>query len=466
MRIHEDLKSKTDLLEDGILQNALELIGTSAFGVQYIQLGGFTEAPVEWFDPVYKMSNPSKALNKLTDQSDPEFFPQEEALTPGVGLLGTLWNDVNWDFKNILLDRRMAMRQTDRNYVLRDLEALASDPDTPYDHRLKLLVEAGIGQAIGIPFNINNDRGLVIFGFRHTVDISRLQSSSNIDFLQKSASFLGSVNSYRSSYHIAKSERKKEANHARMKLRASVRDYYSFQDLPKAEATATAEKTKSLNDVIKIKLAKTTIGKRVLDYFKKWLGAETTKSPTLSTYHSIFCFFGTFISCLIWGIIDKILKVRTKGNYVIERGSYGSLVAAQYLLIASPAAQPSNAMISQILCGVIAISINYIPKLPPLFRIAFTPALVNLVMGKTGFIHPTTGGEALFYAYTGVTDWELISVILFNYLVGIVIAVVINNLSVDRQYPTYWFPTILRVIKFPRIHRAMSSCRQYISSNR
>ena len=58
---------------------------------------------------------------------------------------------------------------------------------------------------------------------------------------------------------------------------------------------------------------------------------------------------------------------------------------------------------SQIICGLIAILINRISKLPPLF-VAFTPALVVLVMGKTVIIHPTTGGEALYYALSGVTD--------------------------------------------------------------
>ena len=126
---------------------------------------------------------------------------------------------MNWAHQYYDFDR--LDDSTDNNHVLRNLEALTNDPDTLYDPHLQLLVEAGIGLAIEIPYNIDNDQGLVVFGYRHSIDINRLQSSTHMKFLRKSVSFLGSINSYRGDYHIAKSERKREAR-AGLKILSSV----------------------------------------------------------------------------------------------------------------------------------------------------------------------------------------------------------------------------------------------------
>ena len=114
----DDPKSKRDILEDNLLKDTLESIGSAAFGVHCIQLRGFTEAPAEWFDLVCEISNPSEALSRLTDESNPDFFLQEDALVPDVGLLGTLWNDVQWDHHHNASRKRMPMKQIDYNHIL------------------------------------------------------------------------------------------------------------------------------------------------------------------------------------------------------------------------------------------------------------------------------------------------------------------------------------------------------------
>lgn len=479
----EDNKSRGKLLGKNILDDALELIGTSAFGVQYILAGGLTAQPAEWIDPVFLKSsvnqpNVSDALSKLTDSSNPEYVQPEEVLVPGVGLLGSLWNDIDWgqfhthndSNRNLPATLKKGLRsewnvmarmsmvaspsrklQDWDNYLCRDLEYLASDPDHPYDPRLQLLVQAGIGYAIAVPYNVNDDRGLVIFGFRTKCVYSRVKSVSSLKFLKESAAFLGSVKSFRNHYSIARHERQNEASEARRKIRDSLIHRSkravgrrSIIDVESQDPSTLNKKKLNQNKCnnIKQKICD-IINPKVISYFQKWLGTQTTCPPPLSTYHSLFCFFATFISCLIWGLIDRSVTKLSSGNISLKRGSFGSLVAAQYLLMAAPASQPSNAFFSQFMCGIIAITINNIPYLPSLFRISLTPALVVLIMGKTGFIHPTTGGDALLYAYDGNTTSAWIQpfiIILFNYIIGIVLSTVINNISIDRQYPNYWFP--------------------------
>jgi len=128
---------------------------------------------------------------------------------------------------------------------------------------------------------------------------------------------------------------------------------------------------------------------------------------------------------------------KTDGRHKLTRGSFTSLVGAQYILMAAPASQPRNAFLSQVVCGIISLSINYIPGFPVWIRTALTPALVIAAMGKLGIIHPTAGGDALLYANNG-GDWILFGCILFNYAYAIVMATIINNLSSKRQYPIYW----------------------------
>merc|ERR1719401_1783584 len=89
-------------------------------------------------------------------------------------------------------------------------------------------------------------------------------------------------------------------------------------------------------------------------YFFNWIKKCFTFSNRscpplpLPTVASLWCFFGSFITCLSWLLImKKIIQKGTLEQPSYIEGSFGSFVAAQYLLFSSPAAQPWNALTSE-----------------------------------------------------------------------------------------------------------------------
>merc|ERR1712129_452913 len=100
--------------------------------------------------------------------------------------------------------------------------------------------------------------------------------------------------------------------------------------------------------------------------------------PTVAT---LWCFSGAFITCFTWLLIIHIIRTKNpksplEENSYIE-GSFGSFVAAQYLLFSSPAAQPWNAITSEIVCCTLVLLINQISGFTnDVTRTAFCTALI------------------------------------------------------------------------------------------
>jgi CBS-domain-containing membrane protein len=59
-------------------------------------------------------------------------------------------------------------------------------------------------------------------------------------------------------------------------------------------------------------------------------------------------------------------------------------------------------------------------------------------MAKFGIIHPPAGGSAFTFA-SGSFGWHVVLVYIIGILISILTAVFINNWSVERQYPIYWW---------------------------
>mmetsp|Transcript_26138 Transcript_26138/g.62763 ORF Transcript_26138/g.62763 Transcript_26138/m.62763 type:complete len:168 (+) Transcript_26138:366-869(+) len=136
-----------------------------------------------WFDPIIVREHAdSEALMRLVDESRDDFV-NPDPLAPGVGLAGAIWSelDKNTAFMNPIgrqsaLGRQSARanRQSrrltggaanlfEKHVVWREVEPIANDPDQPYNLRLKVAVEAGIGLAAGVKFDFHGTAGLVLY---------------------------------------------------------------------------------------------------------------------------------------------------------------------------------------------------------------------------------------------------------------------------------------------------------------
>jgi CBS-domain-containing membrane protein len=91
------------------------------------------------------------------------------------------------------------------------------------------------------------------------------------------------------------------------------------------------------------------------------------------------------------------------------------------------------------LAGGISLSFTHIPEsiLPTWIRIAVGPAFAITAMAKLGIPHPPAGEHAVIYA-SGEYGWMFYLLVLLSSIISILPAIMVNNLSEKRQYPTYW----------------------------
>ena len=77
--------------------------------------------------------------------------------------------------------------------IWRDLKSLVQDPDTAKGPRMKLLEEAGFGQATGIRFESGVTTGFIIYFVQSDVDNDILNGVANVSYLRQCTQFIGSA---------------------------------------------------------------------------------------------------------------------------------------------------------------------------------------------------------------------------------------------------------------------------------
>ncbi|KAH8198476.1 hypothetical protein TruAng_007359 [Truncatella angustata] len=127
-------------------------------------------------------------------------------------------------------------------------------------------------------------------------------------------------------------------------------------------------------------------------------------------------------------------------------GSFGAAAVLEFYSIESPLAQPRNAVISQVLASVVAVSIRKLFELGTGSRDyiwiggSLSCALATALMALTNTVHPPAGATALL----AVVDsnmagmgWFLIPVMLLGCVLMQAVALLINN--IQRRFPMYWW---------------------------
>lgn len=116
---------------------------------------------------------------------------------------------------------------------------------------------------------------------------------------------------------------------------------------------------------------------------------------------------------------------------------FGALATLLYGLSAAPASQPRNVILGQLLALSISTGISRFDGLEIWMRQALATSLSVSAMSKLGVTHPPAGAAALIWA-SGRFRWAHVGTLLLGNLVAIGTATFINNVSDQRQYPTYW----------------------------
>ena len=343
------------------------------------------------------------AYERLTDTTRLDYVVQGTT-DPGVGIAGAMWSESN--YKSLSANTLAAVttgvqtlsstffssssqNRSNRSYRAskpaayyeddspssirwRDIKDLAEDPDQPYDQRLHLFARAGFGLAAGIPFNVRDVKGIVIFFVNPHADLKKLSSKTNSRMIEFATQFIGSAAATQIPLKRAKAVQGRRSTSNWRMLRAKILAVIRFQRpmlvknrgrsrswgsptmrrsgslklLRQAASTAMINREESFkilseatmqmkDDVIK------GVGEihhhskaRTLKWWTKVQGGHASTPPSFDNIQTAWTFVGVYTTHVILSNIGYLLAKR---SYRMIIGPLGALTTLQYNLTAAPA---------------------------------------------------------------------------------------------------------------------------------
>jgi CBS-domain-containing membrane protein len=175
---------------------------------------------------------------------------------------------------------------------------------------------------------------------------------------------------------------------------------------------------------------------------------------TLIDYKEHFwAFVGSFTGIGIIAYLQSQVLPASDVIYLI--GSFGASGVLVYGVIGSPLAQPRNLIVGHIVSALIGVTVQKF--FPDILYIA-APLSVSLsivLMQVTKSLHPPGGATALI-AVTGSPElkalgyWYVLSPVLIGASILLLTALVFNNMTSNRQYPS---SKKFKVLKNRIVHR-------------
>jgi len=153
----------------------------------------------------------------------------------------------------------------------------------------------------------------------------------------------------------------------------------------------------------------------------------------------LWTFIGAFVGIGSIAFIQSISFSKIENIFLI--GSFGASSVLIYGAIQSPLAQPRNLIGGHLISAFIGVTIY---KLLPDILWITAPLAVSLsivVMQMTKTLHPPGGATALI-AIIGTDKikelgyWYILSPVLTEVLVLLIVALIFNNITNHRHYPT------------------------------
>jgi len=166
---------------------------------------------------------------------------------------------------------------------------------------------------------------------------------------------------------------------------------------------------------------------------------------TLFDYKEHFwTFLGAFVGIGLIGLLNRHHLAPADAPLLI--GSFGASSVLIYGVINSPLAQPRNLVGGHVLSALIGVSVFRVLGQEPWLAAALAVALAIVSMQITKTLHPPGGATALI-AVIGSPQlkalgyWYVLVPVLSGVLVLLLVALVFNNLTPTRRYPTnkHWY---------------------------
>ena len=427
------------------LQNVLREAGEFSYGIKGVEVYSFEDprlVPVGWWFR-------EKENGELcVDGSERDVVMQPDISIPGVDLVGTLWQhscsgmtrvssfsslkNRSWSvsFRQQADDSRSLPRPPlfrSGSLHWRELKSVIEDPDVIHGPRLEELSNAGFELATGIGFESHGTQGMVVYYTNAGVNTNLLTAVANETYLRRTSTLIGSV------LTMAESRRASVAFQRQSHHSSLLDDSTALAPL-RAKTNGIKQFSSSCCDYTR---------DRIVAWYKKSWGGESQIPPGMPFVETLWTIIGVFIGMLTVSSFNKLFLFVSDAEYFLIMGPFGALLTLQYGLSGAPASQPRNCVLGHIVAGAISLSLTYIPEsiLPTWIRQMVAPAFAIGAMVKLGITHPPAGAFSVIFAQ-GQHNWGFYGIAVLCSVISIIPAIIVNNMSQKRQYPTYWgFPS-------------------------
>ncbi|MEO5682453.1 MAG: HPP family protein [Chitinophagaceae bacterium] len=163
------------------------------------------------------------------------------------------------------------------------------------------------------------------------------------------------------------------------------------------------------------------------------------KETLVDTREHCWSFLGAFTGIGLIAFFQSHLLAREENIFLV--GSFGASSVLIYGAIQSPLAQPRNLIGGHLICAVIGVTIYQL--LPDIIWLTapMAVALSIVAMQITKTLHPPGGATALIAVIgsgkiKALGYWYVLSPILTGAVILFVVALIFNNVTKHRTYPT------------------------------
>jgi len=158
---------------------------------------------------------------------------------------------------------------------------------------------------------------------------------------------------------------------------------------------------------------------------------------------ALWTLLSTYVALLLVALIFKLSPWIQSLHPPVLIGSLGAAAILEYNALASPLAQPRNALLGHIISAIIGVAVAQALDSSATSAYLLAPlacGLASATMSLTGAVHPPGGATAVL----AVTDpglralgWNLVPLTAIACTVMIVVACLMGN--VVRRYPVWWW---------------------------
>lgn len=186
---------------------------------------------------------------------------------------------------------------------------------------------------------------------------------------------------------------------------------------------------------------------KVMTYLKKFKGVGAGPLKGTNPTYCLWTFVGSFLALVcVTGMDDGVGKIQVgeRALYALVT-SFGAVSLILFSTPNSPFGQPRNVIGGHVLSATTAIVLQYLkPTFMTQFVMnAFAPSVAIFLMSYTGLMHPPAAACCTIYVSGGADKqhigWLYVFYpVLADTMIMFILALVINNMSNQRQYPLYW----------------------------